>query len=184
MVVAISDPTATRKITAVARKLNQKLHIIARTRFFQEMAPLHELGANEVIPEEYETSVEIFARVLSKYLVPKDEIERFTAETRSGGYQIFRRRAQESAPLCDLELHLPGMEVSTMRVSEKTTLVGKSIADIQLRKRYGVTLLAIKRGTEVLSNPDGQTHVREGDILIVLGSPENLSVIAGQLRGS
>ena len=184
MVVAISDPTATRKITAVARKLNQKLHIIARTRFFQEMAPLHELGANEVIPEEYETSVEIFARVLSKYLVPKDEIERFTAETRTGGYQIFRRRAQESAPLCDLELHLPGMEVSTMRVSEKTTLVGKSIADIQLRKRYGVTLLAIKRGTEVLSNPDGQTQVREGDILIVLGSPENLSVIAGQLRGS
>jgi len=183
MVVAISDPAGTRKITAVARKLNQKLHIITRTRFFQEMAPLHELGANEVIPEEYETSVEIFARVLSKYLVPKDEIERFTAETRSGGYQIFRKRAQESAPLCDLELHLPGMEVSTVRVSEKTTLVGKSIADIQLRKKYGVTLLAIKRGTEVLSNPDGQMHLMGGDILIVLGSPENLSVIAEQLHG-
>lgn len=184
MVVAISDPAATRKITAVARKLNQKLHIIARTRFFQEMAPLHELGANEVIPEEYETSVEIFSRVLSKYLVPKDEIERFTLETRSGGYQIFRKRAQESAPLCDLELHLPGMEVSTVRVSEKTTLVGKSIADMQLRKKYGVALLAIKRGTELLSNPDGQTHVMGGDILILLGSPENLSVIAGQLHGS
>ena len=80
--------------------------------------------------------------------------------------------------------NLPGMEVSTVRVSEKTTLVGKSIADMQLRKKYGVALLAIKRGTELLSNPDGQTHVMGGDILILLGSPENLSVIAGQLHGS
>jgi CPA2 family monovalent cation:H+ antiporter-2 len=184
MVVAISDPAATRKITAAARKLNQRLHIIVRTRFFKEMAPLHDLGANEVIPEEYETSVEIFVRVLSKYLVPKDEIERFTAETRTGGYQIFRTRAKDPAPLCDLELHLPGMEVSTLRVSEKAKVVGKSIADIQLRKKYGVTLLAIKRGTEVLSNPDGETHLLGGDILIVLGSPEDLSAVAGQLHGS
>ena len=184
MVVAISDPAATRKITAVARKLNQRLHIVVRTRFFQEMAPLHDLGANEVIPEEYETSVEIFVRVLSKYLVPKDEIERFTAETRSGGYQIFRTRAQDSAPLCDLELHLPGMEVSSLRVGEHASVAGKTIADIQLRKKYGVSLLAIKRGTEVLSNPDGETQVLRGDILIVLGSPENLSAIAGQLHGN
>ena len=184
MVVAISDPAATRKITAAARKLNQKLHIIARTRFFQEMVSLHDLGANEVIPEEYETSVEIFSRVLSKYLVPRDEIERFIAETRAGGYQIFRQRAKDSAPLCDLKLHLPGMEVSTIRVGEKAQVVGRSIAHIQLRKEYGVTLLAIKRGTEVLSNPDGETHLLGGDILVVLGSPENLSAVAVQLHGS
>lgn len=184
MVVGISDPAATRKITAVARQLNQKLHIIARTRFFQEMVPLQDLGANEVIPEEYETSVEIFARVLSKYLVPRDEIERFTAETRSGGYQLFRQRARDSAPLCDLELHLPGMEVSTLRVGEQASQVGKSVAQIHLRKNYGVTLLAIKRGAEIISNPDGETPIMAGDILIVLGTPENLAAITEQLHGS
>jgi CPA2 family monovalent cation:H+ antiporter-2 len=73
MVVAISDPTATRGITSVAVRLNPKIHIIARTRFFRETTALRELGANEVIAEEYETSVEIFARVLAKYLVPKEE---------------------------------------------------------------------------------------------------------------
>ncbi len=46
------------------------------------MKPLYELGANEVIPEEFETSVEIFTRVLAKYLIPKAEIEGLVAEIR------------------------------------------------------------------------------------------------------
>jgi CPA2 family monovalent cation:H+ antiporter-2 len=63
MAIAISDPASTRRITELARRLNPNLFIIARTRYIQEMKPLHELGANEVVPEEYETSVEIFSRV-------------------------------------------------------------------------------------------------------------------------
>ena len=94
MVVVISDPTATRRITAVAKRLNPKIHIIARTRFFAESTPLYDLGANEVIAEEYETSLEIFARVLAKYLVPKTEIDRLIAETRKGGYQMLRKPEQ------------------------------------------------------------------------------------------
>jgi CPA2 family monovalent cation:H+ antiporter-2 len=58
MVVAIPDPVATRMVVASARSLNPRLHIITRTRYLPEMKPLYELGANEVIPEEFETSVE------------------------------------------------------------------------------------------------------------------------------
>jgi CPA2 family monovalent cation:H+ antiporter-2 len=75
LVAVISDPAATRRIIEIARRLNPTLCIIARTRFVQEMKHLYELGANEVIPEEFETSVEIFTRVLVKYLISADEIE-------------------------------------------------------------------------------------------------------------
>jgi K+:H+ antiporter len=70
VVIAISDVGATRRITELSRWLNPDVFIIARTRYVLEMNPLHDLGANEVIPEEYETSVEIFARVLERYNVP------------------------------------------------------------------------------------------------------------------
>ena len=50
------------------------------------MEALYALGADEVIPEEFETAVEIFTRVLQKYLFSKDHIEKFTAEVRSKGY--------------------------------------------------------------------------------------------------
>ena len=52
------------------------------------MKPLSALGADEVIPEEFETSVEIFTRVLTKYLVPRENIEKLVAEIRADGYEI------------------------------------------------------------------------------------------------
>jgi len=66
VVAAINDPTATRRITEIIRRLNPEVHLIVRTRYLQELKPLYELGADEVIPEEFETSVEIFTRVLEK----------------------------------------------------------------------------------------------------------------------
>jgi CPA2 family monovalent cation:H+ antiporter-2 len=182
IVVAVSDPVATRRIISVARRLNPKAHIIVRTRLLHEMPALLELGANEVIPEEFETSVEIFARVLTKYLVPKDEIERFAAEVRAGGYQMLRSFSREATQLGNLELHLPDVEVSTIGVSDGSPFVGRSLAEIEPRKKYGVTILAIRRGSEILSNPDSTTTVLVGDVLIVLGSPASIATIAGLLR--
>jgi len=182
MVVAISDPTATRGMTSVARRLNPKIHIIARTRFFAETAALRELGANEVIAEEYETSVEIFARVLAKYLVPKEDIDLITAETRRGGYQMFRKPVQDPASLADLKVNFPDMEISSIRVHEKAAVVGRSLAELRLRTKYGVNLLAIRRGPQILLNPDAQTQILGDDILILLGSPSNLVPLAGSCR--
>jgi CPA2 family monovalent cation:H+ antiporter-2 len=67
LVVAISDPASTRRIVQVARRGNPRLHILVRTRYAAEVEDLLKLGANEVIPEEFETSIEIFAKVLHHY---------------------------------------------------------------------------------------------------------------------
>jgi CPA2 family monovalent cation:H+ antiporter-2 len=84
--------------------------------------------------------------------------------------------------LCDLELHLPDVEVGSMRLQEGSPLSGKSLAEIQLRTKYEVTLLAIRRGTQILSNPDGQTKLLADDTLIMLGSPSKLASISGLLQ--
>jgi CPA2 family monovalent cation:H+ antiporter-2 len=90
LVIAINDPPAARRITELARKLHPDLCVIVRTRFISEMKPLYDIGASEVIPEEFETGVEIFTRVLNKYLVPRDEIEKFISEVRADGYEVLR----------------------------------------------------------------------------------------------
>ncbi len=132
VVLVISDPIATRRITANARRLSPKVHIIARTRFLQEVGPLYELGGDEVIPEEFETSVEIFTRILMKYLVPKDEIEKLIAEVRADGYGMFRGLAREAPSLYDFKLQLPDIEINTFRVSERSPMVGKSLSEMAL----------------------------------------------------
>jgi len=178
LVVAISDPAATRRITAAARAANPALHIITRTRFFQEIQPLRDLGANEVIPEEFETSVEIFTRVLDRYLLPRDEIARFVSEARAGGYEMFRSLSHDPVPLCNLELYLADVQVTSRRVGIASPLVGKSLGEMELRSKHSVTLLAIKRGGEVLANPGGETQILADDILILLGAPASLAGIA------
>lgn len=172
LVAAISDPVAIRNLTATARRLNPRIHIIVRTRFLQEMKPLYDLGADEVIPEEFETSVEIFTRVLNKYLIPKDQIERFVAEVRADGYEMFRSLSSAAATLSNLKIHLPDVEISTLRIGRESPAIGKSLAQVELRKKYGVTLLAVRRGAQTVTNPDGNFKFGADDVIVVLGRPQ------------
>jgi CPA2 family monovalent cation:H+ antiporter-2 len=182
VIVAIADPAATRRITEISRRLNPKAHTIIRTRYLQEMKSLYELATNEVIPEEFETSVEISARVLAKYLVPRDEIERLVAEVRSDGYEMFRSLSKESVSFSDLRLQLPDVEVSVLRVDQGSSLAGKSLAQIQLRKKYEVTVLAIRRDSQILTSPYGDIQLIANDVLFVLGPPDKITVVANLLR--
>ena len=175
VVVAINDPTATRRITEAVRRLNRKVHLIVRTRYLQEMNPLYRLGADEVIPEEFETSVEMFTRVLNKYFVPTDEIEKLVAKARADGYQMFRSFPKASASLSDLKLQLGDVDISAFRISPGSPLVGKTLAQVELRGRYGVCAVAIRRNSQILSNPGADTLLQSGDVLFLLGSSLKLS---------
>ncbi len=175
VVVAINDPTATRRITATIRRLNPKVHLIIRTRYLQEMMPLYELGADEVIPEEFETSVEIFTRVLTKYLLPREDIERMVAEVRADGYEMFRSLSKASASFSDLKLQLHDIDISTFRIPKGSPLIGKTLAQIDLRKNYGLSVVAIRRESQILSNPGADMLLQSNDVLFVLGASEKIS---------
>ncbi len=183
VVVGIPDPVATRRVVEIARKLNPSVHIIARTRFFHETTHLYSLGASEVIPEEFETSVEIFARVLVKYQVPRNLINQFIAEIRSDSYQVLRSNSGEKATVADLKFAVPDVEVNMAWVGEGAFLAGKTIAELNLRRTYGITLLAVRRGAEIISNPDSGLGLAEGDILVFLGKPGDNGKFAEAMKG-
>ena len=75
----------------------------------------------------------------------------------------------------DLKSHLHDIEICTVRVSERSSLVGKSLAQIGLRNKYGVTLLAIRRDSQIVSNPGGAIRFCANDVLFVLGSPDRIA---------
>jgi CPA2 family monovalent cation:H+ antiporter-2 len=175
VVIAINDPTATRGITENVRRLTRKAHVIVRTRYLMEMQALYELGANEVIPEEFETSVEIFSRVLAKYLIPRGEIDKLIIQLRSDGYEMFRNLSRKPPGFSSLDLHLPDVEVSSMRVEEGSPMVGKSLVELELRKKHGVTVLAVRRDSLTFHNPEVDSPFYTGDILYVMGAPDKLA---------
>jgi CPA2 family monovalent cation:H+ antiporter-2 len=174
VVVAINDPAAVRRITSLARRLNAKVHIIVRTRYVKELQPLFELGANDVVPEEFETSVEIFTLVLKKYLIPKEEIARLTSEVRANCYMLFRGLFKELEAFSPLGRHLHDVDISTFRLEEGAPVAGKSLAQVELRKKHGVTVLAVRRNSQVFHNPDPDMALLAHDLLITMGAPDDL----------
>jgi CPA2 family monovalent cation:H+ antiporter-2 len=175
LVVVINDAVAARKTVETARRMNPGLHIIARTRFLTEMKPLRDLGASEVIPEEFETSVEIFTRVLRKYLVPVDDIDRFVAEVRADGYEILRPAARPQVHLGDLHVPLPDHEIVACRVAPGSPAAGRALAEIELRRRHGVTVLTIRRGDQIHPNPSGHERLEAGDVAVLFGRPKSIA---------
>src|SRR5881394_438393 len=145
LVIAISDPAATRRMVRVARDLNPELYIITRTRYLIEIPELTRLGANAVIPEEFETSIEIFARVLAHYNVPREEIERLVREIRASHYQALRPGARPRLMLPGTFDALRQMQVERIVLSENSPAVGQTIAETQLRSKTGTLILAVRR---------------------------------------
>jgi len=146
MVIAISDASASRSVASLARLMNQSLHIIVRTRYILEVEPLYKLGVNEVVPEEFETSIEILSRVLRNYMVPHSDIERCIAEVRKDGYDMLRSMSRRHSHAVGISGYLSGAEIATFRVQKGSELEGKSLRDGTIRANSGASVLAIKPG--------------------------------------
>ena len=168
---------------SIARHLNRRLHIIVRTRFREEITPLMDLGANEVIPEEFEASVEIFSRILSRYLLPEDEIHRFVDEIRSDGYAMFRNLSKHATSCPNIGACMPDMDLRSLRVHKSSPLSGKTIGEAKLGSQYGVTVLAVRRDAEIFSIPQADLELRPEDILFIVGPPEKITDLETLLRG-
>ena len=187
LAIIISDPAAVRAITIEARRLNPNLHIVARTRFVTEVAPLYSLGANDVIAEEFETSIEVFSHVLAQYLVPRQDIDAFAAHLREANYRMVRRMSESVDSLNDVVGRLPDMGVQAMRVGPASPLCGQELKDCGLRPNYGVTVVAIMRHDEVEASPGAHFRFEVDDVVYIFGRADKLMavkpVFSGPVRG-
>ena len=173
-VIAISDPSATRSMVRVARGMNPKLHIIARTRYVAEIPELTRLGADVVIPEEFETSIEIFARVLAHYNVPREEIDRLVAEIRASHYEALRPGAKPRITLSGTLGAMPQMHVERIPLAASAPAVGQTLAETGLRSRTGALVLSVRRGESDIATPPATYRLAAGDVLVVVGQKQQL----------
>jgi monovalent cation:H+ antiporter-2, CPA2 family len=185
VVIAISDAAGTRGTVDVARRLNPHVHLIVRSRYVHEMDPLFTLGTDEVIPEEFETSIEIFSRVLHRYLVPRDEIERQIRDIRRSGYEMFRTISAAHGPALGLQRFLTGLAFEVYRVEEGSSVLGHEVAKSGVRDTSGASILAIHRadGTMVF-NPSPDTPIEAEDLCLLLGTHEQISAASRLFRAS
>ena len=174
LVIAISDAAATARVVSQARRIRPDINIIVRTRYVAEIERLYRLGANQVIPEEFETSVEIFARVLQEYHIPRNVIALQVDLIRKEHYGTLRGLHLQGKQLDELSQYLVGATTDIFSVPETSPLVGRSLREIDMREHSGVTLIAAVRDGKPFHNVGPEFIVEAGDRLVLLGDHKAL----------
>nr|AKQ04636.1 sodium/hydrogen exchanger, monovalent cation:H+ antiporter-2, CPA2 family [uncultured Gemmatimonadetes bacterium Rifle_16ft_4_minimus_7] len=182
IVFAISAPAAEHRGVAVARQLNPGIRIVVRTRYVAALDDLSRAGADEVVPEEFETSLEVFARVLRLYGIPSNTIEREVAAVRGEHYGVLRGLALPGLKLDALKHLGVHAALDTVEVEEGARAIGESPTTLDLRRETGTTLIAVVRDGKALYTPDPEFRFRAGDTVVLVGQGEALVKACGVFR--
>ena len=175
MVFYISDYASSRQGVKLARELSPNAYIMVRTRYASQVEELKSAGANEVIPEEFETSIEVFARVLKEYHIPNNIIENQIDLIRLEGYAMFRGVSLSMESLGKFSTFLTASLTESFLILNDSWAQSKRLEEVSLKTRTGVTLIAVVRAQKVHTHPAPEFQVEPGDILVLFGNHAQLS---------
>jgi CPA2 family monovalent cation:H+ antiporter-2 len=182
VVIAISDPDGTRRIVRLCRHENPDVHIIVRTRYVSQVDPLKKLGADEVIPEEFETSVEIVSRLMNLLAVPGNVVASQIRILRDEAYQLLRDPAMRSAEGRRLSATLEAGTALTFFVLPGTPATGRTLMDLGVADDHVAVPAMIRRGAPYSPAPTDEP-LQSGDTLFLVGSHEDLMKVMSRLEG-
>ena len=184
VVFALSDPAATRYGVRLARDLNPTLQIIVRTRTVDEIGELRQRGADQVVAEEFETAIEIFTRVLARFHVPRNIVRAQTRLLRGEGYRMLRAPTlSEGVSEAMLEALAEGT-TDVFRVEPASSAAGRTLRDLDLRRKTGASVIAVVRGETSFSNPSAELVLEPGDDLVLVGGHAEVDDAFALLGGS
>jgi CPA2 family monovalent cation:H+ antiporter-2 len=183
LVFAISASADTRRGVAVARQLSSDVSIIVRTRLITEIEELLRLGANQVIPEEFETALEIFSRVLRLLGIPANVIEREVHAVRGEQYEMLRGLSLPDLRLDALRHLGVQVNVETVMVEDDAEAVDEDPVSLSLRRTTGATVIAVIRDRQTHHIPDPDFRFHAGDTVVLVGTADALGQAVRRFRG-
>ncbi len=170
LVLALSDPTATRHACQQARALSRHVHIIVRTRYVSEIDELHRLGANQVIPEEFETSIEIFTATLREFHVPANVIQAQIRLLRQERYSLLRGMKLPGSVVEQLDAILTQGTCDTFLLLQHSPAIGRTLAEMGLSGDAGARVVAVVRGGHATTTFDESFRLKVADTLVLAGT--------------
>jgi CPA2 family monovalent cation:H+ antiporter-2 len=179
LVITFADTQLALRILHHVRALNPALPAIVRTLDDADMDRLIAAGASEVVPDTFESSLMLASHALVLLGVPLRRVVRRIREVREHRYSLMRgffHGGTDEAEDPD-EAREPRLHSVTLATGASAT--GRSLGEIALDK-LGVRVTALRRRELRMISPDPQTALQEGDVIVLLGTPEQLA--AAEIR--
>jgi len=174
VVVSFDGAETALRIVRAVRRLRGDVPVLVRTEDDSRLDALQAAGATEIVPEIFETSLSLVSHVLLFLNVPAREVLETTEDIRHDRYAILRSvfRRRDSRSLEDDE-HAMRQQLRTVVLPPGAVAVGRTIGELDMHKGK-VVVTALRRDGIVGRDPEPGTRLREGDVLVLWGTPEDL----------
>jgi CPA2 family monovalent cation:H+ antiporter-2 len=174
VVIVISDPSATRKIVKTARRLNSHIYIVVSTRYLAEVEDLLSIGADEVIPAEFETSIELFSRILNFYHMPKTLIGQYSDKFRKDHYRLFIKGETPKRLFHDTIAVMPNVDYESYIIESGSPAMNSSVKTLDIQNKTGAHMIAVRRGNKTILGLSSDFIFQKGDIIFLIGDKSSL----------
>lgn len=183
IVFAMADLHATKLGLILAKKSNPSVFAVVRLRELDDVDEFRELGADEIIPEEFETSLQIFSKVLETYHIPLNIIMKQIAIVRNEAYQLLRKEGTLERQFSRLNEILAAGITETYFVVDDNPHVGETISELDIRAKTSATIIAIVRNGKAIPNPSPNERIRGHDTLVLVGDHKSVDDAIQFLNG-
>jgi len=180
LVICHDNIGAAEKTLKQAKAINPNIPVLVRTQDDTYYKQLSEAGATEVIPETLESSLMMASHVLSILGMPVAKIVRRVQDMRTHKYATMREFFHGDE-VDDLEMPDDVRKrLSCITLEEGAFAIGKKLEELKLREK-GITLQKNRRDDDVVVPPNSDVVLKQGDVLVLFGTPEDLEHAEGFL---
>ncbi len=171
MVLLMNDPMAAQRVVDTVRRVAAHVPVVMRARYLAERPALLKMGARDVVAEEVEGAVEMIARVLRFIEIPRNVIESNIQRVRSETQASERKLTMPRPSLRDMR-DLDDLKIESVLVRDKSRAANASPIGLRLRSETGALVVGVRRGAELLAQPDPSVPFEVDDVAYLVGTSE------------
>ncbi len=172
VVLTFADAAAAVRVLAHLHDLAPSVPVIVRARDEADIAPLTAAGADEVVPEAFESGLMLASHTLVWVGVPLSRVMRRVSQVRGERYGLLRGLFQGRDEMdAAARLHAVTLEPGARAV-------GRSLAELELDAEVKAVR---RRGAKAKLDPAAAGALQAGDVVVLLGAPEALAAAEERL---
>jgi monovalent cation:H+ antiporter-2, CPA2 family len=171
VVITFANPAVSLRILRSVRSLRGDVPVLVRTQDDAKLEDLQAAGATEVVPETFEASLMLLSHLLLLLKLPVSRVIRTVNDIRGHRYGMLRQYFPAAGAEFLDDSHAFREELHSVVLPPHAWAVGKTVAELS-RRGSTAAVSAVRRDGIVGREPGADTVFKEGDVVVVCGTPE------------
>jgi CPA2 family monovalent cation:H+ antiporter-2 len=170
LVVTIPGIVVARSIISHAKKVNNDIKVIARISDPEFFDVFKELQISDLVYPEFEASLEMTRQVLLYLRIPVPEIQFHTENLRHQLLSTATMSDNGYKTLGQMRVAEQQFDLQWVELEQDNPLLNVSIAEAEIRKVTGVSIVGIIRNETLTPNPEPSFRFQQHDLVAIIGS--------------